>query len=70
MKIIRARIRNGKLTDPVNRHDLDGEITEGRDGRLALVVVFDDPIAFARGSDLRGAENAVREAFGLPTVAE
>jgi hypothetical protein len=40
MKIIRARIRNGRLTDPVDRRDLDREIGEGNETCDAIVVVI------------------------------
>lgn len=69
MKFIRARVRNGKLTDPKDRHNLDAEITNGSDGKLALVIVFDDSTVDAAYT-VRVVENNVRLTFGLPTVAE
>lgn len=64
MKIIRARIKNGKLTDPKDRRNLDAEIVKDAESQSVIVLVFE------QGIGGREAENYTREAFGLPTVAE
>lgn len=41
MKIIHARIRNGRLTDPLTRRDLDADIGRDSEACYVAVVVFD-----------------------------